>query len=99
DADTLLASFDDSDAATKEEDEAVNYSRMKRSQPADISKGASILSFLPSVIVVLLIISILIVAWTLYQKSLSKPSDERFEEHESEEIIQRNPDDLKPAPT
>lgn len=93
--DELLASFDEEKIENKEE-ETVQYSRMKRPRGRGTDKGTSILSFLPSVIVVLLIASILIVAWTLYQKSLSKPAGDSVEEQETDEIIQRQPEESAP---
>lgn len=101
DSDLLLASFDEGEISTNEEKETVKYSRLKRTRKSKAVKDTSIFSYLPSVIVVLLIISILIVAWTLYQKSLDKPTGDSIENQDSDEIIQhppRNPGETTPNP-
>src|SRR5690625_2192743 len=54
DPDILLTSCDE-DKIKDDEEEIEQYSRMKRSRRRDPGKGSSILSFLPSIIVVLLI--------------------------------------------
>lgn len=97
DSEVLLASFDEDNIEIEnEEEEAISYSRLKRTENKGFGKDVSILSYLPSIIVVLLIISILIIAWTLYQKSLSEPTGESIEEHESDEIIQRESGESQP---
>src|SRR5690625_3826519 len=53
DSNVLLASFDEEKIGQDEEEEKIQYSRLDRTRNAG-GKGASILSYLPSVIVVLL---------------------------------------------
>lgn len=95
DANLLLTNFDEEKISSNNE-ETESYSRLKRTRKSKSVKGTSIFSYLPSVIVVLLIASILIVAWTLYQKSLTKPTGDSIEEQETDEIIQRQQDETEP---
>lgn len=88
----VLEGFDESSIQTEEE-ESVQYSRMERSKRPRDAKGTSILSFLPTVIVIILVIGIVFVAWTLYQKALNK-SEEPVDNPSDDEII-RNVDEDK----
>lgn len=97
DPNLLLASFDEDNIEENNDDETKQYSRLKRTRRSGREKGTSILSYLPSIIVVLLIASILIVAWTLYQKSLSKPAGDSLEEQETDEYVKRDPDENQSA--
>lgn len=92
DDEELLADFDEENVNVEEE-ETISYSRLKQSSRA--GRGSSILSYLPTVIVVILVIGIIVVSWFLYQKSLSEPTGDSIEEQESDEIIQREPNENK----
>lgn len=96
DPDELLIGFDEDKVA--QEEETVRYSRLDRSRRANAGKSSSIFSFLPSVIVVLLIVSIILVAWTLYQKTLSAPTGDPIEDQDKDEIIQRDVGDEQRDP-
>lgn len=86
----VLEGFDEDSIQTKEE-ESVQYSRMERSKRPREARGSSILSFLPTVIVIILVIGIVFVAWTLYQKALNK-SEAPVDNPADDEII-RNVDE------
>lgn len=88
DANELLQGFDEEKIQTNK-DETIQYTRMERSKRSS-SKSSFVFSFLPSLIVVLLIIGIIFVAVTLYQRTLSNNSDQG-NDPESDEII-RNVD-------
>src|SRR5690625_4978855 len=71
DPDELLAGHQDELPPTDNRD-TVQYSRIQRSRRKNTdSKSPAILSVIPTIIVVLLIIGVLFVGWTLYQKSNS----------------------------
>lgn len=63
----LLESF--SEADLPEEEETVQYTRTERPRRVSESKGSAFLSFLPTVIVVLLIIGIIFIGTTLYKRA------------------------------
>jgi len=87
DAAEVLQDFDEEKIQTKEE-QSVQYTRMERAKRARSTKGgSSIFSFLPSIIVVVLVIGIVFVAWTLYQKALSGSDAEVDDRQENDEII------------
>lgn len=87
--DVLLQHFDEEDIQPKE---SVQYTSLKRTRRTREPKGSGFLSFLPTVIVVFLIIAILFVAWTLTQKALSTNQTNKNSNPESDEII-RNVDE------
>lgn len=91
DVEELLSDFNEDKIEMKDE-ESVQYTRLKRTKKEGTSKN-SIFSLLPTVIVVLLIVSIIFVAWTLYQKNLTGNNDE-VDHDETDEII-RNVDENK----
>lgn len=83
----LLADFDE-DNIEYEQKEVVQSSRLSRMKKRDTGGTSRFLSFLPTVIVVLLIIGIVFVAWTLITKALVEDKDDV--PGESDQII-RNP--------
>lgn len=69
------------------------YTRMQRSRRADnASKSPAILSIIPAIIVALLVIGIIFVAVTLYQKSKSDTNHDPTNNQGQNEVI-RNPSD------
>ncbi|MEI3604664.1 helix-turn-helix domain-containing protein [Pseudogracilibacillus sp. SE30717A] len=92
DPNELLQEFDEGKIQTEEE-QTVQYTRMERSRRTRPSKGGtSIFSLLPSVIVIILVIGIIFVAWTLYQKTLLN-SDDKVEDHQENDEIIRSVDE------
>lgn len=71
------------------DDVTASYTRMQRSRQNNEPKSTAVFSFIPTVIVVVLIIGILFVAWTLYQKSLSTDDSNDVDEPHGESIIQK----------
>src|SRR5690625_1157039 len=92
DAKELLAEFDEEEIVNDEE--TVQYTRLERSKRPRVAKSSSILSLLPSIIVVILVIGIIFVAWTLTQKTLND-SNVSNNEPENDEII-RNVEENEP---
>lgn len=87
----LLTEFS-TDLPTSETTETEQISRMQRSRQADSStKSSPLLSLIPAVIVGLLIIGILFVAITLYQKSTADKEPDPTNNQGQNEVI-RNPD-------
>lgn len=84
DPNTLLSYFD---AENVQQEETVQYANVRRSRRATAAKSKSILSFLPTVIVIVLIISVLFIAWTLTQKALTIDGDKVAQDNESDQII------------
>src|SRR5690625_4647251 len=82
--DELLHGFDEEKIQTKK-DETIKYTRMERSKRGS-SKSSFVFSILPSLIVVLLIVGIIFVAVTLYQRTLQNDPD-HGNDLESDEII------------
>lgn len=72
----LLEEFDESEVFANET-ESVQYTRLSRSRRSDNMRGSSILSYLPTLIVIILIIGILFVGWSLYQKTLINNDDQK----------------------
>lgn len=83
----LLADFDE-DNIEYEQKEVVQNSRLKRMKKRNTGGSSRFLSFLPTVIVVLLVIGIVFVAWTLITKTLNDETEDT--PGESDHII-RNP--------
>src|SRR5699024_6945091 len=83
DYELLLQNFDQEDI----EEETAQYSNVRRTQRARAPKSTAILSFLPTVIVIILIIGVLFVALTLTQKALKTDSPNSNQPSESDEII------------
>lgn len=93
DPNELLEQYKDQVPST-EEDPIEPYTRMQRSRKRDEQKSTAVFSFIPTLIVVLLVIGILFVAWTLYQKTVNSDDPNDTEDPRSDSII-RNPDDKK----
>lgn len=69
DPNELLETYQD-ELPSPEDRDTVQYTRMQRSRRrSGAAKSPAILSVLPTIIVVLLIVGILFVGWTLYQKA------------------------------
>lgn len=92
DPDELLLAHQDEIPSTESEQSAVPYSRMQRTRKKNEPKNTAVFSFIPTVIVVLLIVAVLFVAWTLYQKSTDQPGTDDPEEQRSDSLI-RTPDE------
>lgn len=84
DDEALLQQFD---GHKEVEEEAAPQSTVRRTRRSRTPKKSAILSYLPTVIVVILIIGALFVAWTLTQKALSTDNADSGEQAESDEII------------
>lgn len=71
-----------------ENESTAQYTGIRRSRRSDSStKSSALFSFIPTVIVVLLVIGIFFVAWSLYQKSAPNGSSDLVEEQDNDEII------------
>ena len=84
----MLRGFDETEIET--EADTMQYTRMERSKRPK-PKGTSFMSFLPTIIVALLIIGIVFVAWALYLKATDPGGEEVDTPAENDEII-RNKD-------
>lgn len=85
----LLAEFDDEYKGSSEE--KPQYSRMDRGTSSKVSKSSSSFwSVFPTIIVVVLIISILFVGWLLIQNTLSDKDDDQSNQTNNNEIIRDN---------
>lgn len=80
----ILQEFDEENIQTED---TMQYTRMERSKRPKVARGSSFLSFLPSIIVIILVIGIIFVAWSLYQKALNTNDDNIENEPENDEII------------
>jgi len=89
----ILEDFDES-TIEEEKEETVQYTRFDRSKRTE-EKNSSILSFLPTVIVVILVIGIIFVAYTLLQKSSTNDGDVETPQ-ENDEIIREKNDSQQP---
>src|SRR5699024_5228144 len=89
----LLEGFDEEKIQPQTEDNTP-YARMSRSNEPKEAKGASFLSFLPTVIVVILIVVIIFVAITLYQKYSS--GDDESSNNPNENEVYRDANEEKP---
>jgi|SRR5690625_3806623 len=93
DANALLEMHEDELPSTGDKD-TVQYTRIQRSRRrSGSSRSSAIFSVIPTIIVVLLLIGILFVGWTLYQKS--NPDDkgqDPIDRQESDELIRNNND-------
>ena len=89
--DDLLAEFGE-EVPKVDSKNTEQYSRMQRSRRQDnTSKSPAFLSAIPTIIVVLLIIGIIFVAITLYQKSMSDKDNDPDNQQGQNEVI-RKPD-------
>ena len=91
DPDTVLSNFKEEESAPEE---IVNYTRLDRAEKIMGNNGSSILSFIPTAIVVLLIVAIIGVAFMYYQKSLSDSEGDTVKGNETDEVV-RHKDDNK----
>lgn len=83
----LVEAFENQEEMMEEED-TTQYTSVSRSRSQSrASKSSAMLSFLPKIIVVILIIGILFVAWILTQKALSNDRVDTQQPTESDEII------------
>lgn len=81
---TLLTYFDQIEGV---EEDTTQYSNLRRTRRARAPKSSAILSFFPTIIVIVLIIGVLFIAWTLTQKALTSDSPGSNQPPESDEII------------
>lgn len=89
--DELLEGHKDEVPSTEESEPTVQYSRLQRSRrESGPSKVSSSFSFIPTLIVVLLVIGIIFVAWGLYQKAISDKSTDPVETGDDEIIRDSN---------
>lgn len=93
DPEIVLKDFDE-ESIQAEEEETVQYTRRDRTKQAR-EKGSYILSFLPTIIVVILVIGIIFVAYTLMQKSSSDQSSEIDTPKENDEIVREKDNESK----
>src|SRR5699024_2411432 len=92
----VLYGFDEEQIQTQEE-EAVKYTRLDRAKRPKEAKGTSIFSFLPTVIVIVLVIGIVFVAWTLTQKMSSNPDDDGNQSSDDEIVRKADEGEQKAA--
>src|SRR5690625_1237203 len=78
DVDVILKQFDHENIETNR-DESVRYTRIERRKKS--SKSSFVFSILPTFIVILLIVGIIFVAITLYQKTLNNNPDQGNEQN------------------
>src|SRR5690625_549809 len=88
----VVLEYFDEESIQEEQEESVQYTRFDRSKRAQ-DKGSSILSFLPTVIVIVLVTGIIFVAFTLTQKSPSDGDGDVETPQENDEIIRNKGDD------
>lgn len=88
----LLEEYKEEIPSTEEEEENVQYTRMQRTRKESNADKGSISSFVPTIIVVLLIIGILFVAWWFIRENMSSGESEQVEEPQDNVII-TNPGD------
>lgn len=90
DPDVVLANFKEEKDIPEEE--PVKYTRLDRSEKMNESKKSSILSFLPTLIVIFLIVAIVGVAIMYYQKSLSDSEGDTVQSDETDEVVRKEKD-------
>lgn len=91
----VLEDFDE-ESIQEEQQESVQYTRFDRSKRSQ-EKGSTLLSFLPTVIVIVLVIGIIFVAYTLLIKSSSDGNGDVETPQENDEIIRNKDEDTKEA--
>lgn len=91
DPEELLNEHKDELPSSGSEQVAAPYSRMQRTRKRNEPKNTAVFSFIPTVIVVLLIVGVLFVAWTLSQNSSDQNGGDDPEDPRSDSLI-RNPD-------
>lgn len=82
----MLLQYFDRDRDDIEED-TTQYSNLRRTRRSRAPKSSAVLSFLPTLIVIILIIGVLVVAWMLTQKALTTDSSDPQQATETDEII------------
>lgn len=87
DPEVVLANFKEEKDIPEEE--PVKYTRLDRSEKMNESKKSSILSFLPTLIVIFLIVAIVGVAIMYYQKSLSDSEGDTVQSDETDEVVRK----------
>lgn len=80
----------------EENDNSITYSRMRSRKASNQAKSSSSFSIIPSIIVILLIVGILFVAFTLYQKAMNS-NGEPDNQTDNDGFI-RNNDEPKNTP-
>lgn len=90
DPEIVLSNFKEEESTPKE---TVNYTRLDRTDKLKENKSSSILSFIPTVIVVLLVVAIIGVAFMYYQKSLSDSEGDTVKSSETDEVVRHSGDD------
>ncbi len=90
DPEVVLANFKEEKEIPEEE--PVKYTRLDRSDKMNQNKTSSILSFLPTLIVIFLIVAIIGVAIMYYQKSLSDSEGDTVQSDETDEIVRKEND-------
>lgn len=88
----VLEGFDE-EKIDIDEEESVQYTRLDSAKGSREDKKSFILASLPSVIVIILIIGIILVAWALYQKTLTTSDLNTEEPSENDEIIRKVEDE------
>lgn len=91
-----LLSLLDEDTIEVDEQSTYQYTRLSRTKRNQDAKQSSIFSLLPTIIVVVLVVAIIFIAWTLYQKSLPDTEVIVEDTQETDEII-RNVEDKRPV--
>lgn len=87
DATELLAEFDEDDIETEESTEQnVQYSRLERTKTPQTVKSTSVFSWIPTVIVVILVIGIIFVAWTFLKQSSNESEQNQAVQNDNEII-------------
>lgn len=90
DPEVILANFKEEEEIPEEE--PIKYTRLDRSDKLNGNKTSSILSFLPTLIVILLIVAIIGVAIMYYQKSLSDSDGDAVKSDGTDEIVTKEKD-------
>lgn len=85
DPEVVLSNFKVSDDTPEEE--PIKYTRMDRTEKLNDNKASSIFSFIPTLIVILLIIAIVGVAVMYYQKSQADSDGETIKDDGTDEIV------------
>lgn len=89
--DELLEHYKVDIPSTEEEEQATQYSRIQRSRKENHQQKSSNFSFFPTLIVVLLVIGIIFVGFTLYQKATPN-TGESVEQTDNDGFIRENGD-------
>ncbi len=89
DPDVVLSNYKEEDPIPEE---VMNYTRINRTENIMENKGSSILSFIPTAIVALLVVAIIGVAFMYYQKSLSDSEGDTVKSNETDEVVRHSDD-------